>query len=95
MAGIILLEWLTKQVVVSPAIVSSDNNGAHGREQILVRAVEKRCDQLEEFELVEDSLHVAIEAFHDVLVYCLISEGIAELFKERVLTLGQSLELLS
>lgn len=72
MASVELWKWLAKEVVVAPSVVSGGNHVLKVLEDLFILKVEKGLDQEKELVLGKDSLNVAEETLHDILILLVI-----------------------
>ena len=79
--------------MVSAGVVSTCHHGLKLIKELLTR--EERHDQVEELILVEDTLNIAVEALHDVVIVTLIWKRYPQLFEELALALREGLKLMA
>ena len=49
-------------------VIPSSDHLSESDQQVLIHSIEEWCNQFEELILVEYSLDIAIEAFHDLII---------------------------
>jgi len=80
--------------MVPSAVVSGCHHRSKGDKQFVRDFLKKGGDQEEKLMLVKNTLNIAIEAFHNIVIGLVILQSNSQLFEKPILCLRELLELL-